>query len=68
LKTNKENKMTFDQVKSEYLNENFEYALATQEQVDKLSEWLDDNDYHNAAQQRWDEYQEELDSLRSEFY
>ena len=59
--------MTFEQVKAEYLNENFEYALASEDQVDKLSDWLDANDYHNAAHMRWDDYQEELRCMAAEF-
>jgi len=59
--------MTFDQVKAEYLNENFEFAMATEAQVYKLSEWLDANDHHNAAHIRWDDYQEELRGMAAEF-
>lgn len=59
--------MTFEQVKAEYLNENFEFALATEKQVDKLSVWLDANDHHNAAHVRWEDYQEELRCLAAEF-
>lgn len=58
--------MTFEQVKAEYLQENFEYALATEDQVDELSDWLDENDYHNAAHMRWDDYQQELQMLQAE--
>jgi len=59
--------MTFEQVKKHYLAEEFEFALATEEQVDKLSNWLDKNDYHNAAHMRWDDYQEELRCMAAEF-
>lgn len=58
--------MTFDQVKDHYLNENFEFALATELQIEKLSDWLDANGYHNAAYVRWDDYQEELRCLAAE--
>lgn len=57
---------TFEQVKAEYLNENFEYVLATADQVDELSDWLDANDLHNYAHMRWEAYQEEMRMLRAE--
>lgn len=59
--------MTFDQIKAAYLNESFGFAMATEEQVIKLSNWLDANNYHNAAHTRWDDYQEELRELAAEF-
>ena len=59
--------MTFEQVKQHYLTEDFEFALATEKQVDKLSEWLDANDKYNAAHLRWDDYQEELRYMAAEF-
>lgn len=59
--------MTFEQVKQHYLNEDFEFALAKEAQVDRLSDWLDANDKHNAAHMRWDEYQEELFIMAAEF-
>ena len=59
--------MTFEQVKQHYLAEDFEFALATEKQVDKLSEWLDANDKYNAAHLRWDDYQEELHYMAAEF-
>tara|TARA_R110000787_G_scaffold265503_1_gene371500 strand:+ start:123 stop:302 length:180 start_codon:yes stop_codon:yes gene_type:complete len=58
--------MTFEQVKQNYLAENSEFALATEVQVDKLSDWLDKNDYHNAAHMRWEMDQEELRYLMYE--
>ncbi len=58
--------MTYEKVKQHYLSENFEFALATEAQVDKLSDWLDKNGHHNAAHMRWDEYQEELYFLSME--
>ena len=59
--------MTFEQVKQHYLAEAFEFALATEKQVDKLSDWLDANDKHNAAHMRWDNHQEELRCMAAEF-
>jgi len=59
--------MTFDQVKQEYQNESFDFAFATKKQVIKLSEWLDTIDAGNAAQMRWDDYQEELRVMSAEF-
>ena len=59
--------MTFEQVKQAYLNESSDFALATEKQVDKLSTWLDANDYHNAAHMRWDNDQEELRCMMAEF-
>ena len=60
--------MTFEKVKQHYLAENFEFALATEAQVDKLSDWLDKNDYHNAAHMRWEMDQEELRCLMEDAY
>ena len=59
--------MTFEQIKKHYLEEEFEFAFATEKQVDKLADWLDANDFHNAAHMRWDDYQEELRYMRAEF-
>jgi len=61
------NKMTYEQVKSHYLNDQFEFALATEEQVDRLSRWLDANGKHNWAHMRWEDYQEELRCMAAEF-
>ena len=58
--------MTFEQVKQHYLSEELEYALATEKQVDQLSDWLDANDYYNSAHQRWDNDQEEMRYLAME--
>lgn len=52
--------MNFEKIKKAYLNESSDFALATEKQVDKLSNWLDANDYHNAAHMRWHDYQEDL--------
>ena len=59
--------MTYETIKQHYLAENFEFALATEKQVDRLSDWLDANDGYNAAHMRWDDYQEELRCLAAEF-
>ena len=59
--------MTYETIKQHYLDENFEFALATEKQVDRLSDWLDAKDIHNAAHMRWDDYQEELRCLAAEF-
>ena len=59
--------MKYELIKQAYLKEYAEFALATEAQVDKLSDWLDANDYHNAAHQRWDEYQEEMRYMLAEF-
>ena len=59
--------MTYEEVKKHYLEETMEFALATEKQVDRLSDWLNANDYHNAAHMRWHEYQVELEYLMSEF-
>ena len=59
--------MTFEQVKQHYLNEDFEFVFATEKQVDKLSDWLDANDKHNAAHMRWDDFKEELRCMAAEF-
>jgi hypothetical protein len=63
--------MNFEKVKQAYLNESSDFMLATEKQIDKLSEWLDANDYHNAAHMRWEDDQEEWrcmqDSLAREF-
>jgi len=58
--------MTFEKIKQAYLNESYDFRLATEKQVDKLSDWLDANDYHNAAHMRWYDYQEEMECLMRE--
>ncbi len=52
--------MTFEEVKQAYLNDSNEYGLATDDQVDKLSYWLESNDYPNCAHTRHEDDQEEI--------
>ena len=52
--------MTYAEVKKHYFEESMEFGLATKKQVERLSEWLDENGYHNAAHMRWHEIQQEL--------
>ena len=58
--------MTFEKIKQAYLNESDDFRLATEKQLDKLSDWLDANDYHNYAHMRWHDYQEESEYLMRE--
>ena len=52
--------MTFQKIRQAYLNGSSDFALATEKQVDILSEWLDKNDRDNSAHMEWEMYQEEL--------
>lgn len=55
--------MTYNEIKAAYQNEEMEFGLATQAQVDKLCKELDTD----IPQMRWDDYQKELQSMMAEF-
>ena len=52
--------MTFEEVKQAYLNDSNEYGLATEDQVQELSYWLESNDYANCAHSRYEDDQDEI--------
>ena len=56
--------MTYAQVKAAWLEESFDLALATQEQIERLCEDLENGD----PLARWDDYQEDLRCMVAEFF
>ena len=51
--------LNYDQVKELWFAEDMDFYMATQDQVDQLCEELG----HDMPQMRWDDYQEEIQSL-----
>ena len=58
--------MTYEQATQAFFEESFNLVNATEEQMERLDEWLDKNDYNATAWQRWNDYQAEMRSLRME--
>ena len=59
-------KLTNKKVKELYFEESSDIWQATEEQVNKLDEWLDKNDYVATATERWYNLQEEIQYMTVE--
>ena len=59
-------KLTNKKVKELYFEESSDIWQATEEQVNKLDEWLDKNDYIATATERWHNLQEEMRCMMAE--
>lgn len=60
--------MTLDQAKQHFFNEEMELALASEETMQKLTAWLEENDYDaDFAWSLWESSREELAYMMAEF-